>query len=110
RAITPNAVECVQRETITNEPRGIADGRPDLTLAFRRVPVLARETIEVRESSGARAGVDWRIIAREVAEGSDRLIRDLEAQLAVEGAVNDPEAGGVRLRKDRLKRVTEVWV
>ena len=109
-AITPNAVVCVQRETITNEPLGIADGRPDLTLTFRRVPVLDGEWVEVRESSGTRAGVDWRIVAREVAQGSERLIRDLEAALAVEGTTDDPESGGVRLRRDRLKRVTEVWV
>jgi hypothetical protein len=109
-AIVPNAVDCVQRETVTNEPLGISDGQPNLTLNFRRVPVLDEEWVEVRESAGASASVEWRIIAREVGGGSESMIRDLEAKLAIEGTTLDPESGGVRLKRDRLKKVTEVWV
>lgn len=109
-AITPNAVDCVQRETIVGEPLGLGDGGPNLMLAFRRVPVQEGETVEVRESSGARAEVEWRLIAREVSGGDERVIRDLESKLAAEGAAPDPESGRVRLKRDRLKRVTEVWV
>lgn len=108
--ITPNTVSCVQRETIRGEPLGLADGGPNLTLKFRRVPVQEGEVVEVRESSGARAEVEWRLIAREVSGGDERLIRDLEAQLATEGTAATPQAGDLRLVRDRFKRVTEVWV
>jgi hypothetical protein len=108
--VSPHAVGCLQRETITQEPLGAGDGRPDLTLAFRRVPVLEGEVIEVREVAGPRAAVEWRLVAREVSGGDELLIRDLERQLNVEGNQPDPTSGPVRLVRDRLKQVAEVWV
>jgi hypothetical protein len=108
--ISPHAVECLQRETIVQEPLGDGDGRPDLTLAFRRVPVLEGEVIEVREVAGPRAAVEWRLVAREVKGGGERLIRDLERKLNVEGTQPDLKSGPVRLTRDRLKQVTDVWV
>jgi hypothetical protein len=109
-SITPHGVECMQRETIVTEPLGNSDGRPGLTLAFRRVPVLEGEVLEVREVAGPRAAVEWRLIGREVADGDERLIRDLERKLNVEGNQPDLTSGPIRLTRDRLKQVAEVWV
>ena len=120
RTVLPNAVGCVQRETVADEPIGLSDGLPNLALNFRRVPVMSGDWIqgrevggpqvEVREVQGARAEVEWRLIARATAQVSEATIAELERQLAAEGTRPDPEAGGIRLRRDRLKRVVEVWV
>lgn len=107
--IFPNAVWAVQRQTISDDPIGASNGSPNQVFVVRQIPVLPGERIQVRELSGPRANVEWRIIARELF-GDDKAIRELEAMLASEDAPPDIEKGVLRLRRDRYKRVTEVWV
>jgi hypothetical protein len=107
--IFPNAVWARQQLTIRDDPVGASTGSPNQVFAIRQVPVLPGERIQVRELSGPRANVEWRILAREIF-GDDKAIRELEAMLASENALPDIELGALRLRRDRYKRVTEVWV
>lgn len=108
--IFPNAVWAVQRETIVDEPMGLSTGQPDQVFLFRQIPVLDGERIEVREVAGRRANVEWRIIAMEVLGRDRRVIQELEEMLGREGQQTDIEKGDLRLRRDRNKKVTEVWV
>jgi hypothetical protein len=108
--ISPNATRVVQRQTVVNEAMGASTGLPDQVFRFRQVPVLAGEFIEVRESVAPRAGIEWRLIARDVSGGDTGLVAALEALLAAEGPQTSVELGGVRLTRDRTKQVTEVWV
>ena len=106
--IFPNAVWASQWETVTNERIGTASGIPYQALAFRRFPVLAGEQVEVQELAGARANVEWRILARELL--GEPAIRDLEEMLALEGSQTEVEKPPLRLRRDRNKKVIEAWV
>ena len=108
--IYPNAVWAVQYSTVADEILGTSTGRADQVFRFRQAPVLPDPHIEVRESGGLRANVEWRIIAQDVYGGDESRIRDLEALLSAEGPDRDFELDGLRLRRDRQKRVTEVWV
>jgi uncharacterized phage protein gp47/JayE len=108
-AIYPNAVWAVQRQTFSDEPLGAATGQPSLVLAFRQLPVLPGQEIEVRELQGARADVEWRILAAELF-GTGRALQDLETQLGADSAATDISYGALRLVRDRAKRVTEAWV
>jgi hypothetical protein len=113
--IYPNAVWASQRQTVVNESLGSAAGVPSQTLALRLFPVLAGEQIEVRELAGARAEVEWRLLAVEVLgtgrQAADaRLLQALEDQLAAEGPQRDVVLGDLHLVRDRTKRVTEAWV
>jgi uncharacterized phage protein gp47/JayE len=108
--IAPNAVWVVQRQTVTDEPIGAATGRGGETLTFRQIPVLPGQEVEVRELEGARANVEWRILASELFERPAEAVHELESALAAEGGEIDIRRGPLRLRRDRLKRVVEAWV
>jgi hypothetical protein len=108
-AIYPNAVWASQHQTTLDEPMGASTGQPNLTLAFRQIPVLAGEQIEVREVAGARANVEWRLVAMELF-GDERALNSIEAALGREGPQTEVQQGALRLVRDRAKRVTEVWV
>jgi uncharacterized phage protein gp47/JayE len=105
-----NAVRASQRQTFTDVPLGASNGLPDQVFRFTQVPVLAGERIEVRELRGARANVEWRILAMEISGQDPRAIPELEEMLGREGAQADIVRGDLRLRRDRNKRVVEAWV
>jgi hypothetical protein len=107
--VFPNAVWVSQRQTVVDDPLGASTGQPGLVLSFRQVPVLLGEQIEVRELIGARADVEWRILATELGADARRL-REIEERLAGEGTGADVQEGDLRLKRDRLKHVTEAWV
>jgi len=109
-AILPNAVWVTQRETIVDEPIGASTGQANQVLTFRQVPVLPGQQIEVRELAGPRANVEWRILATQLLGDDPRVLQGLETELAAEGDLTDVRRGPLRLRRDRLKRVTEAWV
>jgi hypothetical protein len=108
--VFPNAVWVSQRQTVVDDPLGASTGQPGLVLAFRQIPVLPGEQIEVRELSGPRANVEWRILATELFPGDSRRLRAIEERLASEDTVTDVQEGDLRLKRDRVKRVTEAWV
>jgi hypothetical protein len=103
-----NAVWASQWETVVNEVVGTASGIPHQALGFRRFPVLVGEQLEVQELAGARANVEWRILARELL--GEPAIRELEEMLGREGSQTEVEKTPLRLRRDRNKRVIEAWV
>jgi hypothetical protein len=109
-ALLPNAIWVLQRQTVVDEPIATSTGRPDQLLRFRQAPVLPGQRVEVLELSGPRANVEWRILAGELLADPSRAIAGLEALLAAEGDPGDVESGPLRLRRDRFKRVSEVWV
>jgi hypothetical protein len=105
-----NAVWAVQRQLVLDEPLGASTGQPNQVFPVRQAPILPGEVIEVREASGLRANVEWRLIALEVLGGGHATIQALEQQLAQEGPELDIVRDDVRLRRNRQKRVVEVWV
>ena len=109
-ALFANATWAVQRQTIADEPLGASTGEPNQVFVSRQVPILEGERIEVRELAGPRANVEWRIVAMELFTGDAAALQQLETMLAREGLQVDIEKGDLRLRRDRFKRVTEVWV
>jgi hypothetical protein len=110
RALQPNATWVTQRQTVVDEPLGAGTGELGEVLTFRQVPVLPGQRVEVRELEGSRANVEWRILAAGLLEDPARAIADLESELAAEGDVTELQRGQLRLVRDRLKHVTEVWV
>ncbi|MFC7387816.1 putative baseplate assembly protein [Sphaerisporangium rhizosphaerae] len=104
--IRPYAAWAVQRETITGEPLGTADGTPGQALAFRRIPVLSGPAVEVRELAGMRAEVEWRLTAAAVLGAA--ALPGLDARLGE--SRGDVAQGPLRLVRDRDGRVREVWV
>lgn len=108
--IWPNAVWAVQRQTIVNELIGTGTGLPDQLLTFRQLPILPGEVIEVRELSGARANVEWRILAMELLGNDYSVIQEIEEMLRGEGPQTEFSKGDLRFERDRHKRVTSVWV
>lgn len=110
RRLLPNATWAVQQQTVVDDPIGASTGLPDQLFTFRQIPILLGEQIEVRELAGPRANVEWRIVAMELYPGNQRVIGEIEALLGREGAATDIEYGPLRLRRDRNKQVTEVWV
>jgi hypothetical protein len=108
--IYANAVWAVQQQTIVDEPIGASTGQPNQVFKFRQIPVLAGQQIEVREAGGLRANVEWRLIALEIFGGDASMIARVETLLGTEGTQTDIEQGDLRLKRDRNKRVTEVWV
>lgn len=106
----PNAVWASQWQTVTGERLGTSAGVPRQVLAFRQAPVFEGERVEVRELSGPRANVEWRLLAREVLGGGERTLRELEEKLNHEGIATEVEQGPLRLVRDRAKRVSEAWV
>ena len=108
--IFPNAVWASQQQTLNDAFLGLSTGMANQVLRFAQIPVLAGERIEVRELSGARANVEWRILALQVTNNDPNVIREFEAMLAQEGPQLEFTRGDVRLRRDKNKKVTEVWV
>jgi len=108
--IFTNAVWASQQRTINDTPLGASSGLPDQIFVFTQIPVLDGERIEVREIAGARANVEWRILALEVSGGDPNIIRELEDALGRENPQIDLVYGDIRLRRDRNKKVAEVWV
>jgi hypothetical protein len=108
--IFPNAVWASQQRTLSDVSLGTSSGQPDQSFALNQTPVLAGERIEVRELTGLRANVEWRILALEIAGGDPQVLRTLEELLGREGTQLDITHGDLRLRRDRNKRVIEVWV
>lgn len=104
-----NAVHAIQHQTVVDEQLGVSTGQPNQTFTFTQIPVLEGEVIEVRELAGLRANVEWRSVALEVFGGDARAVRELDAMLALE-ALTEISKGALRLKRDRNKRVTEVWV
>jgi uncharacterized phage protein gp47/JayE len=110
KGIFPNAVWASQQRTLSDVPLGTSSGLPDQSFVLTQTPVLAGERIEVRELTGLRANVEWRILALEIAGGDPQVLRTLEELLGREGTQLDITYGDLRLRRDRNKRVIEVWV
>jgi len=110
KAVHPNAVWAAQRERFVNQPLGASSGLPRQTFVIPQTPVLDGERLEVRELAGPRAAVEWRVLAAELFEGDAERVRALEARLGLEGPETDVLDGDLRLRRDRRKQVTEVWV
>ncbi len=111
--IFPNAVWATQRQTIVDEALGASTGQPNQVFVFRQFPILGgelHERIEVRELTGPRANVEWRTLAMEVLGEDPKVIAELEEQLGREGTQTEIEKADLRLRRDRNKRVTEVWI
>lgn len=71
-----NAVESHQGQSVQNDILGISDGNPGQTFVFSalHVPVLAGETIQVREWTGR--GDDWQTAVLGVAAADLQLDRD----------------------------------
>jgi hypothetical protein len=115
-AIYHNAVWAIQRQTITDDALGASNGTPNQNFAFRRFPVLdgdqggVDERVEVRELSGPRANTEWRFVAAEVLGNDPKVTAELEGLLSREGDQVEIERADLRLRRDRNKRVSEVWV
>ncbi|HTQ86975.1 MAG TPA: putative baseplate assembly protein [Candidatus Solibacter sp.] len=110
KGIFLNATWVSQRRTFTNTPLGASTGAPNQVFVFTQIPVLAGEQIEVQELSGARANVEWRILALELSQGDTTYLAKLEAALASEGVQTDIVQGNLRLTRDRNKRVVAAYV
>lgn len=110
KVIHPNAAWASQKQTIRDENLGTSRGLAGEVFIFRHIPVLAGEHVEVRELSGTRASVEWRILAMELLGRDERLVQELDDLLGREGAGLDVVKGDLHLRRDRHKQVSEVWV
>lgn len=108
--IFPNAVWALQQRTFNSVALGTATGQPGEVFQVTQIPVIPGERLEVQELSGPRANVEWRLIALDLSAGDNAFVRALEDQLAKEGLATDIVNGDVRLKRDKRKLVTEVWV
>jgi hypothetical protein len=108
--IFPNSVWATQRESFRNVTAGTSDGTPGQTMRISQIPVLPGESIEVRELSGARAAVEWRILALELFEGDSAKLREIEIAAARARTGSEVVVPPLRLVRDRRDRVTEAWV
>jgi uncharacterized phage protein gp47/JayE len=108
--IYPNAVWALQQRTFTDVSLGKASGQPNEVFRISQIPVIPGERLEVLELSGARANVEWRLTALELSGGDNGVVRKLEALLGKEILPGDIIEGDLRLRRDKQKRVAEVWV
>jgi len=108
--IFPNSVWATQRESYRDVVAGKSDGTPGQVMRIAQTPVLPGERIEVQELSGARAGVEWRILALELFGGDAAKLRDLEAAAARQRPGTDVVMKPLRLVRDRRERVVQAWV
>lgn len=108
--IYPNAVWAVQQQTFNSVPLGKATGQPGEAFQVLQVPIIPGERLEVQELSGPRANVEWRLIALDLSGGDYTLVRQLEDLLGKEGPAADIVRGDLRLKRDKQKLVSEVWV
>src|SRR5262249_3969041 len=76
----------------------------------RQLPLLGDESIEVRELAGMRANVEWRTGAMELFSDDSRVVSELETDIARQALTDEVVRGDLRLVRDRMRRVTEVWV
>lgn len=108
--IFPNSVWASQQRTLNDTPLGASSGLPNQVFRFTQIPVLTGQRIEVRELAGGRANVEWRLLAMQISNGDVNTIRELEEMLGREGTQTDVIQGDLRLRRDKNKKVVEVWV
>lgn len=108
--IHPNAVWASERRTLRDLPVGTSNGTPNQMFPLTQTPILPGERIEVRELNGARANVEWRILAMELSGGDAGVLVQIEGLLAREGTNPEIALGPLRLRRNRQKQVTEAWV
>jgi uncharacterized phage protein gp47/JayE len=108
--VYPNAVWAVERRTYRDLAIGASEGTPGQSFVIPQVPVLVGEEIEVRESTGARARTEWRLIARQLAGIDEVAIALIED--ALNRASPDPDVvyPPLRLRRNAKREVAEVWV
>ncbi|CAN7511967.1 putative baseplate assembly protein [Variovorax sp. LjRoot84] len=105
-----NAVWASERHTMRDLPVGTSNGTPSQVFSLTQTPILAGERIEVRELGGARANVEWRILAMELWGGDSTVLAELEQRLARESQDTEVSLGPLRLRRNRQKQVIEAWV
>ena len=108
--IFPNAVFASQQSTLTDQNIGLSNAAASQSFQIHQIPVLEGERIEVREIAGPRASVEWRLVALDIFGGDEKTVQGLEDQLGKEGSNTDITLGDLRLRRDRFKHVSEVWV
>jgi hypothetical protein len=108
--IYPNAVWALQQRSYQDVAIGTATGQPGEVFHVVQIPVIPGERLEVQELSGARANVEWRLVALDLSKGDVGFVRDLEAQLGKEGPATDIVEGDLRLKRNKQKLVSEVWV
>jgi hypothetical protein len=102
-----NAVWASQQRTITDAPLGASTGLPDQAVVLTQIPVLGRADRGAR----ARRGEGERRVAHpEIGKGNREVLRVLEEGLGREDGQSDVVYGDLRLKRDRQKRVSEVWV
>jgi hypothetical protein len=109
-ALHPNAVWASERHTLRDLPLGTSNGTPHQRFSLTQTPVLDGERIEVRELGGARANVEWRILAVELWKGDSSVVAQFEQLLARESTDTQVAIGPLRLVRNRQKQVTEAWV
>lgn len=109
RAIFPNATWASQQRTQRNVILGTSRGIAGETFPVNAAPVTPGERIEVRELAGLSAAIEWRTLAIDLFGGNQRTLDEVEAELAVEDT-GDVVRGPLRLRRDRQKQVSELWV
>jgi predicted phage baseplate assembly protein len=105
-----NGVWAVQHQTIVNEPLGTSTGEANQSFFVRQLPLLGGEAIEVRELAGMRANVEWRTVALELFNNDARVVGELEKDIVRQALTDEIVRGDLRLVRDRMRRVTEVWV
>lgn len=110
RSLYLNGVWAVQHQTIVNEPLGTSTGEANQSFFVRQLPLLGGETIEVRELAGMRANVEWRTVAMELFNNDARVVAELEKDIVRQALTDEIVRGDLRLVRDRVRRVTEVWV
>lgn len=108
--IYPNSVWALQQRSFNSVPLGTATGQPGEVFQVTQTPIIPGERLEVRELFGARANVEWRLIALDLSRGESDFVRQLEDQLGQEGPAVDIVLGDIRLKRDKQKLVSEVWV
>jgi hypothetical protein len=108
--IFPNAVWASQQSTLTDVPIGLSNATANQSFAIQQIPVLEGERIEVRELFGPRANVEWRLVALALFDSDETKVKNLENVLGQEGSIPFVIQSPLRLRRDRLKQVSEVWV
>ena len=108
--IFPNAVWASQQSTLSDVAIGLSNAAANQSFALQQIPVLEGERIEVRELFGPRANVEWRLVALGLFGGDETTVKNLEDQLGQEGPNTGVIDGDLRLVRDRLKQVSEVWV
>jgi hypothetical protein len=108
--IYQNCVWASERQTLHDVPVSTSNGTPNQVFTLPQTPILAGEQLEVLELTGARANVEWPIVARELFPDNASITRDLEDLLQRQPLFNDLVWGPLRLKRDRKAHVTEVWV